>query len=39
MRHKVFASYHHENNQDYKNRLIRGFSNDFDRMVVIIEVV
>jgi len=39
MRHKVFVNCHHINNQDYKNRLIRDFSNDFDEMVVIIEVI
>lgn len=33
MRHKVFISYHHANDQEYKNRLIEDFSNDFDGMV------
>ena len=35
MRHKVFVCYHHKNDQDYKNRLIRDFSSDFDGMVII----
>ena len=33
MRHKVFISYHHANDQEYKNKLIQDFSDDFDGMV------
>jgi hypothetical protein len=29
-RHKVFISYHHENDQEYKNRFVRLFDNHYD---------
>lgn len=32
-RHKVFISYHHDNDQDYKNKFEELFSNQFDIMV------